>query len=254
MVRQPIVAGNWKMYKTPTEGRLFVEKTADMVLKKNQVDIIFCPSFSALFHIKDIVAGCKNMYLGAQNCHWEPEGAFTGEVSVSMLQDCGCTHVILGHSERRHIFHEPDEWINNKIHAVMRGKLIPIFCVGETIEERNSGKTRSVLSNQLIRGLDGIETIANIVIAYEPVWAIGTGVTASSDQVVEAHALIREMLGRRFSLAEAEQTPILYGGSVKPGNAGELIRSEGVDGFLIGGASLKVETFTEIIQIVQSSI
>ncbi|MFQ6605194.1 MAG: triose-phosphate isomerase [Fidelibacterota bacterium] len=254
MIKRPIIAGNWKMNKTPSEGFAFVDKVMKMVLDKNRVDIIFCPPFSALFNMKELFQSGRHFYLGAQNCHWETKGAFTGEISVAMLQDCDVSHVILGHSERRHIFGETNAWINRKIGAVLDGGLIPIFCIGETLEERNSGQTETVLTEQLQAGLDGIPGLDDIVIAYEPVWAIGTGVTATKEQAAEAHAVIRSVLAQLYSEEAARRIPILYGGSVKPANAGELIETEGVDGFLIGGAALEIDSFTTIIDEVHQRI
>jgi triosephosphate isomerase len=230
MEKYPIVAGNWKMHKTTTEGKSFVEETINMLLDIEKVTIIFGPPFTALFDL-DVKTP---FFLGAQNCHWESHGAFTGEISTDMLVDCGVHYVIIGHSERRHVFHESDDWINRKVHAVLNAGMTPILCIGEKLEDRESDNTQSVLSSQLIEGLKGIDSLENIVLAYEPVWAIGTGITASVGQVNDTH-----------------NVPILYGGSVNPGNATELISVDGVDGFLIGGASLTSEPFTEIARQVE---
>ncbi len=247
MEKYPIVAGNWKMHKTTTEGISFVEETVNMLLDIEKVTIIFGPPFTALFDL-DV----KNpFFLGAQNCHWESHGAFTGEISTDMLVDCGVQYVIIGHSERRHVFNESDDWINRKVHAVLKAGMTPILCIGEKLEDRESNNTQSVLSSQLIQGLKGIDSLEKIVLAYEPVWAIGTGKTASVAQVNDTHKVIRQELKELFSDSESETVPILYGGSVNPGNATELISVDGVDGFLIGGASLTSEPFTEIARQVE---
>ena len=187
--------------------------------------------------------------VGAQNAHFEAEGAYTGEISVGMLKSAGVQYVILGHSERRHIFGETDVWINKKIHAVLNAELIPIFCIGETLNDRKSNQTTLVLENQINLGLQGMESIdpVKMIIAYEPVWAIGTGETASLDQVAEAHAYVQSVLEKMFGQVGYE-VPILYGGSVNENNAMELIQAKGVDGFLIGGASIKKESFCSIVE------
>jgi len=253
MKKHGIVAGNWKMHKSPVEGREFVQEFANLMLKVDDVEVIFCPPFSALFNI-DVVLKESSYKLGAQNCHWEKEGAFTGEISVSMLKDSGVDYVILGHSERRHIFNESDEWINNKMKAVLDGGLKPILCIGETLDQRNSNETKDILFQQLKNGLKGIESLNNIVVAYEPVWAIGTGETATIEQVGEAHKWVRSILAEFYSQVAADKTAILYGGSVKPVNAGELFEIEDVNGFLIGGASLKIDPFKEIILTVNKKL
>ena len=187
--------------------------------------------------------------LGAQNCHWEESGAFTGEISCTMLKELGVRYVITGHSERRHIFGETDKWINNKNRAILSHDMIPIFCLGETFEQRKSGDTESVLADQLESGLNGIEVLGETIIAYEPVWAIGTGLNADSRQIESAHETIRLKIKELYSIKESENISILYGGSVNESNAKALISSKGVDGFLIGGASLKEKSFYDIIDI-----
>ena len=241
----PIVAGNWKMHKTPSEGASFVETTVNLLLDIKHVSVIFAPPFTGLFDM-DVN---PPFYSAAQNCHWEGSGAFTGEISVSMIQDCGAEFVILGHSERRHVFGESNDWINRKVKAVLAGNLKPILCIGETLDQREAGQTDLVLKEQLEQGLGGVETLENMVIAYEPVWAIGTGVTANNDQVEEAHASVRNFLKELYP--ESGIIHVLYGGSVNPGNAEELIQIPGVNGFLIGGASLDVGSFTSITRIVE---
>jgi triosephosphate isomerase len=246
-MKRPIVAGNWKMHKTPQEGRSFVEKTVNLLLDMDRVQVIFCPPFPALFDMERFLKQA-HISLGAQNCHWEDQGAYTGEVSPTMLTACAVEYVIVGHSERRHIFHEPDIWINRKVKAVLSAGMKPILCIGETLQERQQGRTEQVLIHQLTEGLNGVKTANGLVVAYEPVWAIGTGVNAEPEQVAEAHRQVRDALSRL--IPEQTEIPILYGGSVNPGNARELIETPGVDGFLVGGASLNSETFVRIIRIV----
>ena len=233
------------MHKTPSDGKSFVSETMDMLLNIEHISIIFSPPFTGLFDM-DVK---PPFYKAAQNCHWEEEGAFTGEISIAMIKDCGAVYVILGHSERRNIFGESDRDINRKVHAVLKGGLKPIFCIGETLEQRQAGKTEVVLRIQLEQGLTGVSSLRDVVIAYEPVWAIGTGVTAKENQVQDAHAIVREILDDRFD--EIDSVPILYGGSVKPDNSQALIQVPGVNGFLIGGASLDVVSFTSIANSVE---
>ncbi|NHZ86418.1 MAG: triose-phosphate isomerase [Planctomycetia bacterium] len=253
MKKHAIVAGNWKMYKTPNEGYNFVQDFVNLVLNIEDLEVIFCPPFSALFNI-DVVLKETPYRLGAQNCHWAKEGAFTGEISVSMLESCGVDYVILGHSERRHIFNETNEWINKKVKAVLNGGLKPILCIGETLDQRKSDETKDVLFYQLKEGLNGVMKLDDIVIAYEPVWAIGTGETATIEQVSVAHKWVREILSNLYSQDIADVTSILYGGSVKPENAGELFDINDVNGFLIGGASLTIDPFKEIILTVNKKL
>ena len=233
------------MHKTPSDGKSFVSETMDMLLNIEHISIIFGPPFTGLFDM-DVK---PPFHKAAQNCHWEEQGAFTGEISVAMIKDCGAAYVILGHSERRHIFGETDSWINRKIHAVLDGDLQPIFCIGETLEQREAEQTELVLRTQLEQGLAGVTSLKGVVIAYEPVWAIGTGVTAQEDQVQTAHATVRQILADQFD--ENDSVPVLYGGSVKPDNAEALIQVPGVNGFLIGGASLDAASFTSIANSVE---
>jgi triosephosphate isomerase len=253
MKSRGIVAGNWKMYKTPNDGVEFIREFNNLMLEIDGVEVIFCPPFSALFNI-DVELKSTPYKLGAQNCHWKLEGAFTGEISVYMLDDCGVEYVIVGHSERRHIFNEPNEWINNKVKSVLGVGLKPILCIGETIEQRRNDEIQDVLLDQLKNGLQGVDNISDVVIAYEPVWAIGTGETANTDQVSEAHKWVRDIIADLYDKKIANETAILYGGSVKPNNAGELFEIEDVNGFLIGGASLKVDSFKEIILTVNEKL
>ena len=242
----PIVTGNWKMHKTPSEGASFVESTVNLLLDIKHVSVIFAPPFTGLFDM-DVN---PPFYSAAQNCHWEGSGAFTGEISVSMIQDCGAEFVILGHSERRHVFGESDNWINHKVKAVLAGDLKTILCVGERLDQREAGQTELVLKSQLEQGLASMDSLKGIVIAYEPVWAIGTGVTANNEQVESAHTSVRKILKELYP--GSDNIHVLYGGSVKPGNAEELIQVPGVNGFLIGGASLDVESFTSITRTVET--
>ena len=245
MKKVPIIAGNWKMNKLPSEGRSFINEVTNLVLDIKSVSVIFAPPFAGLFEVQ-----VKSpFHIAAQNCHWEDSGAFTGEISVSMVKDCGVEYVIVGHSERRHIFGETNEWVNKKTKAVLANGISPILCVGETITQRESGETESVLKDQLEKGLDSISDVRNCIIAYEPVWAIGTGLTATNEQVEIAHQFIREVIGNKYG--NGDGTHILYGGSVNSGNAESLIQTEGVDGFLIGGASLDAGSFASIIKIVE---
>ena len=245
MNKKPIVAGNWKMNKHPKEGFSFVDEIQDLLLDINHVSVIFAPPFTGLFEMNVN----PPFYSAAQNCHWENSGAFTGEISVSMIKDCGAKYVIIGHSERRHIFKESDDWVNKKLISVINNGLNPILCVGETLDQRESGQTDQVLHDQLEKGLVGIDSIKDCIIAYEPVWAIGTGLTADNKQIQLAHKAIRDILSS--TLKGANDIQILYGGSVNSVNAEDLIQVPGVDGFLIGGASLDIESFTSIARTVE---
>ena len=245
MKKTPIVAGNWKMNKLPSESASYISEINKLVKDVKSLTVIYAPPFSGLFDLKVK----PPFHLAAQNCHWEDDGAFTGEISLPMIKDCGADYVIVGHSERRHIFHESDEWVNNKVRAVLSNDLKPILCIGETIQQRKNGDTKSVLENQLEKGLNSIDKINNCIIAYEPVWAIGTGLTATNDQVESAHEVIGNFTRRNFK--NSNHIHILYGGSVNSDNAKSLIQTKGVDGFLIGGASLNAGSFASIINIVE---
>jgi len=253
MIKKPIVAANWKMYKTPQEGVDFISELSNLLLDKEKPTIIFCPPFTSLFHMNEMISDL-DMSLGAQNVYFEKEGAFTGEISVNMLKSCSVQYVIIGHSERRHIFNESNKDTNRKIHTVLDNEIIPIFCVGEKLDDRESNNTRTILLEQLEEGLAGvnIDALDRIIIAYEPVWAIGTGVNALPNQVQESHEMIRDILMELYDNNLNIDIPILYGGSVKSDNSEELINTKGVDGFLIGGASLNLDTFSKIIEIVHS--
>ena len=253
MIKKPIVAANWKMYKTPQEGVDFISELSNLLLDKEKPTIIFCPPFTSLFHMNEMISDL-DMSLGAQNVYFEKEGAFTGEISVNMLKSCSVQYVIIGHSERRHIFNESNKDTNRKIHTVLDNEIIPIFCVGEKLDDRESNNTRTILLEQLEEGLAGvnIDALDRIIIAYEPVWAIGTGVNALPNQVQESHEMIRDILMELYDNNLNIDIPILYGGSVKPDNSEELINTKVVDGFLIGCASLNLDTFSKIIEIVHS--
>ncbi|MBI5592978.1 MAG: triose-phosphate isomerase [Deltaproteobacteria bacterium] len=247
-LRKPLIAGNWKMYKTVREAvetaRELVQYTATV-----DVDVMIAPPFTALAPVAEVVRG-TNVSLGAQNLFSKKEGAFTGEISPVMLSDIGCRYVIVGHSERRQFFGDTDESVNSKIRAALDHQLIPVFCVGETETQREAGETFSVLDKQVTKGLEGFssEALSGIlVIAYEPVWAIGTGKTATIDQVQEVHAFLRSLVEKRFDNLLAKSVRILYGGSVKPDNATEIMNMPDVDGALVGGASLSAKVFNSII-------
>jgi triosephosphate isomerase len=248
-MRKPIIAGNWKLHKTIFEARELVQQLKEGVADVSDCEIIIAPVFTSLAALTSEVAG-SNIQLAAQNCHPAENGAFTGEVSAALLKDAGCSSVIVGHSERRQLFGETDDFINAKILAVLAAGMQVIFCVGETLEERDSGAMFDVLARQVREGLKGIDNHAmhHVVIAYEPVWAIGTGKVASVDQAQDAHVFIRGLLSGFFNKEAEEQTRILYGGSVKPDNVDGLMAQEDIDGALVGGASLKAEDFIRIVR------
>lgn len=248
-MRRPLIVGNWKMYKTPAEAAAFVTQLREVTAAVQDVEIVVAPSFPALLPVRDLLAGSA-IGLAAQNMHWEPEGAFTGEVAPPMLTDAGCRYVILGHSERRQYFGEDDAFVNRKVRAALEHGLIPIVCVGESLAEREAGLTEKVVTSQVEQCLAGLagNAVANLVIAYEPVWAIGTGRTASPADAQEVNARIRELVRDLFGADAADRVRILYGGSVKPDNTRELMSRPDIDGALVGGASLQVESFTGIIR------
>jgi triosephosphate isomerase len=251
-MRKKIVAGNWKMNKTFAEAQALASEVINMVQDEvsNQAQAVLCPPYPYLAAISNAVAGSANIHVGAQNCHQQESGAYTGEVSAAMLQSVGVEYVILGHSERRQYFGEDNQLLEAKVKAVLKQGLLPIFCIGESLEEREQDLTFTVLETQLKEGLFHLsnEDFARAVIAYEPIWAIGTGKTASSQQAQEVHAFIREQIARAYDAAAAENTTILYGGSCNPGNAKELFACPDIDGGLIGGASLKSRDFVDIIK------
>jgi len=246
-VRRLLIAGNWKMYKTIPEAFDLVRELKELVKDVNDRDILVCPPFTALYPVFKELEG-SNIVLGGQNMYFEEQGAFTGEISPLMLKNAGCSYVILGHSERRHIFGETDELINKKVLSAVNHGLIPILCVGELLEEREAGKTQEVVEKQVREGLKGIDEDAEFVIAYEPVWAIGTGKTATPELAEEVHFFIRQILSDMFGNEKANSVRILYGGSVKPENAAGLLNMENIDGALVGGASLKAESFAKIVK------
>ena len=247
MKRKPIIAANWKMNKGPADAAAFIAPFKALVTNAS-VDVVIAPPAVSLAAAKAAI-GDANIALAAQNMYFEDSGAFTGEISPGMLLELGCEYVILGHSERRAIFGETDELLNKKAHKAHEVGLKPIFCIGETLEERDAGQIETVLRTQLEKGLAGLSAakMPETVIAYEPVWAIGTGRTATSEQAQEAQAFVRKVLTEMFGADTAGQIRIQYGGSVKPGNSAELIACEDVDGALVGGAALEVESFAGII-------
>lgn len=247
--RKHVVAGNWKMFKTRDEAQATVREVVGLVGNIQNVDIVVCPPFTALGAVEEVLTGSV-VQLGAQNVHWQDEGAFTGEVSVSMLADYGCSHVIIGHSERRHYFQESDEVIQDKLEKVFSTELTPILCIGESLEAREADRVQEVIPSQLERALRELTDpqTSRIIIAYEPVWAIGTGRTATPELAEKVHFLIRSWLSDHSSVGVADQVRILYGGSVTPENAGQLIEQENIDGFLVGGASLDAPSFAKIVQ------
>lgn len=247
--RKPIIAANWKMYKTPDEGKIFAEGFSLDTAIAQEVEVVICPPFTVIPAIGEVLKE-KGIKWGAQNLYPAVEGAFTGEISPLMLKDLGCTYVIIGHSERRQIMGETDDFIRKKVIAAFTYDLLPIFCVGETLEQRKANQTEEVCSNQILQGLDGIksEDIARMVIAYEPVWAIGTGVNASPEDAEKTIAFLRQLISEKWGKEAGEAVRIQYGGSVKPGNIKELMNCANIDGALVGGASLKVDSFYEIVR------
>jgi triosephosphate isomerase len=242
------MAANWKMHKTVLEAISYIEALHSKAGSPNDREVLVIPPFTSLFAVKDAIAAA-GYKLGAQNCYFEDKGSYTGEVAVPMLAELDCAYVVAGHSERRHIFGETDETVGKKVGAVLRGGLKPILCLGELLEERERGETFEVVKRQLEQGLAEVAPgqEKEVVVAYEPVWAIGTGKTATPDQAQEAHAYLREELARRFDKTIANEIRILYGGSVKPDNVDELMALEDIDGALVGGASLEADSFGRIV-------
>jgi triosephosphate isomerase len=249
--RTPLIAGNWKMHCTQAEATALAAGVKAGVGSLSGREVLFAPPFTALDAVARAIRG-SSLLLAGQNLHWEAKGAFTGEVSAAMLRDAGCTHVIIGHSERRQYFGETDETVNKRVVAAQQAELVPIICVGETLEQRESGTTFVVIDQQLRRGLLGVGggAIGALVIAYEPVWAIGTGRVATPEQAQEVHATIRRTLAEIGGREAAAACRILYGGSVKPDNIDELMQKPDIDGALVGGASLQVESFVRIAKFV----
>ena len=247
-MRRPVIAGNWKMFKTQAETRASIEKLRPLVANSQHCDIVVAPPFTALAAAVEAARGSA-ISIAAQNGHWEKEGAFTGEVSMPMLVETGCTGVIIGHSERRHIFHETNETVAEKVRAALDFNLRPIVCVGETLAEREGNLTHAVLETQFegaFAALTG-DDFSRILLAYEPVWAIGTGRTATPEIASEAHRYLRELAQKRFSTERASALRILYGGSVKPDNIRGLMAQVEIDGALVGGASLDAQSFASIV-------
>lgn len=246
-MRKPIIAGNWKMHKTIDEALRLVNDIKDEA-NKTDVEVVICCPFTVIFEVGKVIKGTK-LKLGAQNMHWEEDGAFTGEISANMLKDLGVDYVIIGHSERRQYFNETDEIVNKKVIKAVEKKLKPIICVGETLDEREQNKTFDVIKRQTLAALENVagDSMKDVVIAYEPIWAIGTGKTASSQDANEVIAYIRSLLQNNYGTEISEETRIQYGGSVKPSNATEIMNEVDIDGALVGGASLKAEEFLAIV-------
>lgn len=247
-MRIPIIAGNWKMNKTIKEAVELVNKIKD-ITNETDVEVVVCAPYTALNQIKKQIDGTK-LKLGAQNMHWEESGAFTGEISADMLNEIGVDYCIIGHSERRQYFNETDETVNNKIKTALAHHIKPIVCVGEALDQRESGNEKEVVKKQIVKGFKDIEAkdMTNIVIAYEPIWAIGTGKTASSEDANEMVSYIRQIVEDIYGVDISEEIRIQYGGSVKPANITEIMNQSDIDGALVGGASLKSEDFVELIK------
>jgi triosephosphate isomerase len=254
MSRKYFIAGNWKMNKTPEEGKKLASEIASVVSKDAAVDVVICPSFIALDRVSQAIEGSA-VKLGAQNLYPKTNGAYTGESSPEMLREVFAKYVILGHSERREFFGESDSFVNEKVRFSLENLLNPILCIGESLEEREANETLEVVKRQLLGGLEGVDTdgLSNVVVAYEPVWAIGTGKTATPEMAQEVHGSIRSLLTEKHGEAAAEKVRILYGGSMKPSNAAELLAQSDIDGGLIGGASLDSKSFCELIDAARTS-
>ncbi len=255
MTKRPFIAGNWKMYKTAAEAVTLVQTIKAAVHAVSNVTIVICPPFTALSSVSEILKDSP-INLGAQNMYAAPEGAFTGEISPVMLKESGCRYVILGHSERRQYFKEDNILIHEKIKTALKYSLVPIVCVGETLTEREAKKHFDVIKTQFDEALGTLakEDISKVVIAYEPVWAIGTGKTATPDQAEQIHSYIRRLLNEKFGQEIGNKISLLYGGSVKPDNTKLLLEKPNIDGALVGGASLKAESFAQIIQEAQATL
>lgn len=249
VTRRPLAAGNWKMNLSLGSARRLVDELRNLSYSLGSVDILVAPPTILVPAVAEWVSG-STVAVAAQNMHWEPKGAFTGEVSASMVREARCTHVILGHSERRHVFDETDEWIHKKVLAALENDLVPILCVGEKLDQREAGQTLDVVRTQLDAALEtvGAEDVLKVIIAYEPVWAIGTGRTATPSDAQQVHAFIRGHLGDGYGKETADRVRILYGGSVTPSTIAGLIAEQDIDGTLVGGASLNAETFVPIIK------
>jgi triosephosphate isomerase len=249
ILRKKLIAGNWKMNRTSADAVALAQEITAIIGKQTDVDVVVCPPFTALESVGKALDG-TTVKLGAQNMHHEANGAFTGEISAPMLRAFFATHVIVGHSERRTLFGETDEFINKKVLAALKNQLRPILCVGETLAERDAAATLKVVQTQTERCLEGVskELATSVVIAYEPIWAIGTGKVATSEQAQEVHAFIRGLLTKLFGEVAAQKIRLLYGGSMKPANAPELLGQKDIDGGLIGGASLEARSFADLVK------
>ncbi len=247
-MRKPLMAGNWKMNKTVAEAVDMVKALKTAVADVKDVEILVCPTFTSLYAVNNEIKG-SNINLGAQNLFWEAKGAFTGEISPAMVKDCGCSYVIIGHSERRQYFGETDETVNKRAKAAFASGLIPVVCVGETLDEREKNVTFKVIETQIRGGMANLsaEEASTVVIAYEPVWAIGTGKTATPEQAQDVHAFIRKLYKEIYNDA-ADKVRILYGGSVNPKNVSELMKQPDIDGGLVGGASLEADSFAQLVK------
>lgn len=249
-MRKPIIAGNWKMYKTVAESVDLVNRLKESLkeVSASKIDVVVAPVYTSLYAVSKVLSG-HWIALSAQDVFWEMEGAYTGEVSPIMLKDCGCSYTIIGHSERRQYFGETDETVNRKLRAALQAGLYPIVCVGETLNEREQGETFQVVDRQVRRCLAEVSPadMKKVIIAYEPVWAIGTGKTATPEQANEVHAFIRDLVFRLYGTQVADELRIQYGGSVKPENTKGLMEQPDIDGALVGGASLKADSFTAIV-------
>lgn len=247
-MRRPVIAGNWKMYKTTGETRAFFDRFKPLVANSRHCDIVIAPPFTALATAVECAQGSA-IAIGAQDVHWEKQGAYTGEIAPGMLTNLGCRYVIIGHSERRQYFHETEESVSRKTLAALEAGLTPIVCVGETLAEREAGATESVLNRQFSGGLGALTSaqFSPIILAYEPVWAIGTGRTATPEMAAETHRVLRRLSEERFGREAAQNLRILYGGSVKPDNIKGLMAQPEIDGALVGGASLEPDSFGAIV-------
>lgn len=248
-MRKPLIIANWKMNHTVNEALKFLTVLQKQPNLPSDIDMVICPPFTCLQSLSILLAEEKKVSLGAQNVHWEKAGAYTGEVSPLFLKELGCDYVIVGHSERRQLFFETNEMISKKVKAVLENEMIPIFCIGETKQERDQGKTQMVIQTQLRSALDFLphNFFSHLVIAYEPVWAIGTGQNATPEVAEEVHHYIREWVSKKVGGEIAGQIRIVYGGSVKPDNCAELLKKPDIDGVLVGGASVSVDSFLQIV-------
>ncbi len=248
-IRKPFVAGNWKMNKLVSQAVALAEELRPLLADITNVDVAVCPTYTALYAVGKVLAGSQ-IQLGGQDAYIEAEGAFTGEISPQMLLDVGCTWTIIGHSERRHKLGESDDFLNKKVDFALKSGLNVMFCIGELLEERKSGVMKNVLERQVTLGLKGLDkgSLDHLVIAYEPVWAIGTGLTANPEQAEEAHVFVRGLVAKTFGDDAASRIRIQYGGSVTKDNAADLFTKENVDGFLVGGAALKAADFAKIVK------